>query len=156
MNFDLSSFFSLSLSFSMTWMVLLLSKVSYQTPRQTNYGPLDWNCAKWHPKKIAKYSMELMENIAKVLFENFQNILQLFDFDWFVFAFFFIEENYFLDSANKIHYFYENDALDANGNLLVEKIHALNKVAFVIRCDMSSLWFHLFYALDTFETMHQF
>lgn len=42
-------------------------------------------------------------------------------------------QNYFLDSANKIHYFYESDALDDNGNLLVEKINALNKVRLSVK-----------------------
>lgn len=40
-----------------------------------------------------------------------------------------LKDNYFLDSATKIHYFYENGALDANGNLLVEQHKALNKVS---------------------------
>lgn len=39
-----------------------------------------------------------------------------------------MKENYFLESANKIHYFYENGALDDNGNLLVDKSVSLNKV----------------------------
>lgn len=39
-----------------------------------------------------------------------------------------LKENYFIESANKIHYFYENGALDANGNLIVDKMQSLNKV----------------------------
>lgn len=39
-----------------------------------------------------------------------------------------LKEKYFLDSSNKIHYFYENGALDQNGNLLVDKSVSLNKV----------------------------
>lgn len=38
------------------------------------------------------------------------------------------KDTYFLESANKIGYFYENGALDDNGNFLMEKIYALNKV----------------------------
>lgn len=38
------------------------------------------------------------------------------------------KENYFLESASKIGYFYEKDALDDNGNLLVDKSVSLNKV----------------------------
>lgn len=38
------------------------------------------------------------------------------------------KDKYFLDSANKISYFYEQGALDDNGNFLTEKIFALNKV----------------------------
>lgn len=39
-----------------------------------------------------------------------------------------LKDKYFLDSSNKIHYFYENGALDADGNLLVDKSISLNKV----------------------------
>lgn len=39
-----------------------------------------------------------------------------------------LKDNYFLESSNKIHYFYENGALDNEGNLLTDKIVALNKV----------------------------
>lgn len=39
-----------------------------------------------------------------------------------------MKETYFIESANKIHYFYENGALDANGNLIVDKMQSLNKV----------------------------
>lgn len=38
------------------------------------------------------------------------------------------KENYFIDSSNKVHYFFENDALDKNGNLVVAPAIALNKV----------------------------
>lgn len=38
------------------------------------------------------------------------------------------KDKYFLDSSNKISYFYEQGALDDNGNFLIEKIFALNKV----------------------------
>lgn len=37
-------------------------------------------------------------------------------------------DDYFLESANKIHYFYEKGALDNNGNFLTDKIYSLNKV----------------------------
>lgn len=36
--------------------------------------------------------------------------------------------NYFLESSNKIHFFYEKGALDDSGNLLVSKDVSLNKV----------------------------
>lgn len=36
--------------------------------------------------------------------------------------------DYFMNSANKISYFYEKDALDENGHLLVDTSSALNKV----------------------------
>lgn len=39
-----------------------------------------------------------------------------------------LKDKYFLDSSNKIHYFYENGALDQHGNLLVDKSVSLNKV----------------------------
>lgn len=39
-----------------------------------------------------------------------------------------LNNTYFLNSSNKIHYFYESNALDANGNLLVDKSVSLNKV----------------------------
>lgn len=39
-----------------------------------------------------------------------------------------LKDKYFLDSSNKIHYFYESGALDQHGNLLVDKSVALNKV----------------------------
>ncbi|XP_055324894.1 phytanoyl-CoA dioxygenase domain-containing protein 1 homolog [Sitodiplosis mosellana] len=39
-----------------------------------------------------------------------------------------LKDKYFLNSANKIHYFYENGALDDQGNLLVNKSVSLNKV----------------------------
>lgn len=38
------------------------------------------------------------------------------------------EDEYFLDSANKIGYFFEADAIDANGQLKTNETHALNKV----------------------------
>lgn len=38
------------------------------------------------------------------------------------------EDKYFLDSANKIGYFFEADAIDANGELKSNETHALNKV----------------------------
>lgn len=37
-------------------------------------------------------------------------------------------EQYIFDSADKIHYFYDNDALDSSGNLLVDKTVSLNRV----------------------------
>lgn len=39
-----------------------------------------------------------------------------------------LKDNYFLDSSNKISFFYEDGALDENGNLLVDRYAALNKV----------------------------
>lgn len=41
-------------------------------------------------------------------------------------------EQYFLDSATKLHYFYENEALDKDGNLLVDKMVSINKVCIPI------------------------
>lgn len=38
------------------------------------------------------------------------------------------KENYFVESSNKIHYFYEAGALNASGDLLVDPSIALNKV----------------------------
>lgn len=38
------------------------------------------------------------------------------------------KDQYFLDSANKIGYFFEKDALDKDGNLLVDECISLNKV----------------------------
>lgn len=38
------------------------------------------------------------------------------------------KDEYFLESANKLHYFYESEALDKNGNLLVDKLQSINKV----------------------------
>lgn len=38
------------------------------------------------------------------------------------------KENYFLDSGNKVHYFFENGALDEDGKLIVDPAIALNKV----------------------------
>ncbi|XP_031634764.1 phytanoyl-CoA dioxygenase domain-containing protein 1 homolog [Contarinia nasturtii] len=39
-----------------------------------------------------------------------------------------LKDDYFLSSANKIHYFYEDGALDGDGNLLVDKRVAINKI----------------------------
>lgn len=39
-----------------------------------------------------------------------------------------LKDTYFLDSSNKIRYFYEADALDENGDLRVDITKALNKV----------------------------
>lgn len=44
---------------------------------------------------------------------------------------------YFLDSAHKVSYFYEKEALDSDDNLLVEKQIALNKIGHGKR----SVWF---------------
>lgn len=38
------------------------------------------------------------------------------------------KENYFIKSSNKVHYFFENDALDERGNLVVDPAISLNKV----------------------------
>lgn len=53
-----------------------------------------------------------------------------------------LKDNYFLDSSNKISFFYEDEALDANGNLLVDRYAALNKVQFSIRrtCQLIKTW----------------
>lgn len=40
-------------------------------------------------------------------------------------------EEYFLNSSDKVRYFFEDGALDENGNLLVEATKALNKVSSV-------------------------
>ena len=37
-------------------------------------------------------------------------------------------DTYFLESVDKIRFFYEEDAFDKEGNLQVEKHRALNKV----------------------------
>lgn len=38
------------------------------------------------------------------------------------------KEQYFLDSATKLHYFFESDAFDKDGNLVVDKMKSINKV----------------------------
>ncbi|XP_037029674.1 phytanoyl-CoA dioxygenase domain-containing protein 1 homolog [Bradysia coprophila] len=38
------------------------------------------------------------------------------------------KEDYYLESANKLHYFYESEALDKDGNLLVDKMESINKI----------------------------
>lgn len=38
-------------------------------------------------------------------------------------------DNYFIESSNKIHYFFENDALGEDGELIVDPAIALNKVS---------------------------
>lgn len=38
------------------------------------------------------------------------------------------KENYFIQSSNKVRYFFENGALDEDGNLVVDSAIALNKV----------------------------
>jgi phytanoyl-CoA hydroxylase len=38
------------------------------------------------------------------------------------------KQQYFLDSGDKIRFFFENGALDNNGNLTTEKKHAINKI----------------------------
>lgn len=40
------------------------------------------------------------------------------------------KENYFIESADKIRYFYEEGAIGPNGELLVDATKALNKVVF--------------------------
>lgn len=52
-----------------------------------------------------------------------------------------LKDTYFLDSSNKIHYFYETGALDAHGNLLVDKTVALNKVELKTKKNHSILLF---------------
>ncbi|PRD30898.1 UNVERIFIED_CONTAM: Phytanoyl-CoA dioxygenase domain-containing protein 1 [Trichonephila clavipes] len=41
------------------------------------------------------------------------------------------DEQYYINSADKVAYFFEADALDENGKLVVEKDKALNKIAYV-------------------------
>ncbi|GFR12401.1 phytanoyl-CoA dioxygenase domain-containing protein 1 [Trichonephila clavata] len=41
------------------------------------------------------------------------------------------DEQYYINSADKVAYFFESDALDENGKLVVEKDKALNKIAYV-------------------------
>lgn len=50
-----------------------------------------------------------------------------------------MNEHYFLESANKIHYFYEKGALDDNGNLLVNKSVSLNKVC-IMKATNQNWW----------------
>lgn len=38
------------------------------------------------------------------------------------------KEQYYMDSATKMHYFYEADAFDEDGNLVVDKMVSINKV----------------------------
>lgn len=40
------------------------------------------------------------------------------------------KEDYFLESGDKVRFFFESDALDENGKLLVDPTVALNKVCF--------------------------
>lgn len=42
------------------------------------------------------------------------------------------KRNYFIESADKVHYFYETGALDENGELLIDPKLALNKVKHTI------------------------
>lgn len=56
------------------------------------------------------------------------------------------KEDYFLESANKLHYFYESEALDKDGNLLVDKMESINKV----RC-----WMWIIQLNDYFALSHQ-
>lgn len=46
------------------------------------------------------------------------------------------KEKYFVESSNKVHYFFENGALDESGNLKVDPSIALNKVS-----DCKMIWF---------------
>jgi hypothetical protein len=40
-----------------------------------------------------------------------------------------VKDQYFLDSANNISFFYEEGALDADGALVIPKERAINKIA---------------------------
>uniref|UniRef100_T1GL17 Uncharacterized protein n=1 Tax=Megaselia scalaris TaxID=36166 RepID=T1GL17_MEGSC len=44
-------------------------------------------------------------------------------------------ENYFLESGDKIRYFFEKDAVGQEGELLVDPLHALNKVGHALHTD---------------------
>lgn len=65
------------------------------------------------------------------------------------------KEQYFLDSATRLHYFYESDAFDNDGKLIVDKMRSINKVrncysdklrdneihsVYVIRLVMDVIW----------------
>lgn len=43
-------------------------------------------------------------------------------------------EEYFLNSSDKIRYFFEDGALDDSGNLLVDPLIALNKASYFWKC----------------------
>ncbi|XP_055949470.1 phytanoyl-CoA dioxygenase domain-containing protein 1-like [Argiope bruennichi] len=42
------------------------------------------------------------------------------------------DEEYYINSADKIAYFFESDAFDSDGNMIVEKKKALNKIAYAV------------------------
>lgn len=44
-------------------------------------------------------------------------------------------DEYFLESGNKVHYFFESNALDADGNLIVDSEIALNKVGHALHIE---------------------
>lgn len=56
-----------------------------------------------------------------------------------------LKDTYFLDSSNKISFFYEQDALDTNGDLLVDRYAALNKVSTYMRKATTCSTIHTMY-----------
>lgn len=58
-----------------------------------------------------------------------------------------LKENYFIESATKVHYFYESGALDEVGNLQVEPEQALNKVIGIVRIFCISIEKREFFAI---------
>ncbi|XP_054706239.1 phytanoyl-CoA dioxygenase domain-containing protein 1-like [Uloborus diversus] len=54
-------------------------------------------------------------------------------------------DEYYLSSGDKIGYFFENDAFDMNGKLIVEKKEALNKIGYALH------WWNPFFKKHTFS-----
>ncbi|XP_050423317.1 phytanoyl-CoA dioxygenase domain-containing protein 1 homolog [Adelges cooleyi] len=68
-------------------------------------------------EKLKNAGLKLTQNVpneAKTVFKTSQNNQEI--------------SSYFMESCDKIGYFYEKDALDENGDLLVDQSIALNKV----------------------------